>query len=303
MSLPKITSISIPSVGFGTGTKWFKFGRDDLDENLVSNLKLAISKGLTHIDGAEVYNTDLETGKAIEGLDRSKLWITDKYFAGDETYTAHSTYANPYESLKGSLKKLGTSYVDLYLLHAPFIKKESHGFDLKEAWQFLEKAKDEGLAKHIGVSNFEVSHLKTILEGAKHKVEVHQIEFNPFLQNQTPGVVEFSQKEGIVVEAYSPLGPLYKGDASNPAYKPFDAYLGELSAKYGRSKTQILLKWTQQRDIVPVTTSSRPERLDEFLKLSEFELTSEEVTKIKDLGLAYSPPLRQYWNPEFGKYD
>ncbi|GME66757.1 unnamed protein product [[Candida] boidinii] len=304
-SIPTVAPIGIPNIGYGTGTKWYKYGNDTLDTNLVSTLVTALKKGINHIDSAEVYNTDLEIAEAIKqsGIKRSELFLTDKYFAGDGTYTGHSKESNPYLRLKKILSIWDTEYVDLYLLHAPFIKKESHGFTLKEAWNFLEKAKEEGLAKHIGVSNFKIEDLEIISENAKYKPEVNQIEFNAFLQNQTPGIVDYCQKNNILVEAYSPLGPLYKGDLSTAAGKAFDDYVTELSEKYSVSKLQILLRWVQKKGIVPISTSSKPERMDEFLSLSKLELTDEEVKKITELGSDYTPQLRQYWKPEYSKFD
>lgn len=289
---------TIPAVGYGTGTKWFKLGRDEIDTNLVKTLKLALAKGFVHIDGAEVYNTDAEIGLAIAGTDRASLFITDKFFAGDGSYTARSSFGSPYESLKYHLaNKLKTEYVDLYLLHAPFIKKESHGYDLKEAWKSAEKLVEDGLARNIGVSNFSVDDLKEVLEVAKIKPVINQIEFNAYLQDQTPGVVEFSQKNGILVEAYSPLGPIVKGEQGE-----FTQYLETLGTKYNKSASQVLLRWTLQRNVLPVTTSAKEERIALFVDIFDFELTSDEVEKITTIGKKH-PPLRQYWTKEYSKYD
>ncbi|SGZ49393.1 CIC11C00000003389 [Sungouiella intermedia] len=289
---------TIPAVAYGTGTKWFKLGRDEIDTNLVDTLKLALAKGFVHIDGAEIYNTDAEIGEAISGKDRDSLFITDKYFAGDSSYKARSSLGTPYDSLKFHLaNKLKTDYVDLYLLHAPFIKKETHGFDLKEAWQSLEKAVHDGLTKNIGVSNFSVDDLKEVLEVAKIKPVVNQIEFNAYLQNQTPGVVEFSQQNGILVEAYSPLGPIVKGEPGE-----FTEYLETLGSKYSKSASQVLLRWVIQKNVLPVTTSAKEERIAQFVDLFDFKLADEEVKKITDLG-AKHPVLRQYWTTEYAKYD
>lgn len=289
---------TIPAVAYGTGTKWFKLGRDEVDTNLVKTLQLALSTGFTHIDGAEIYNTDQEIGEAIKGKDRNSLFLTDKYFAGDGSYQGRSPHKLPYESLKFHLtNKLKTDYVDLYLLHSPFIKKDTHGFDLKEAWQSLEKAYEEGLTKNIGVSNFSVEDLKEVLEVAKIKPVVNQIEYSPYLQNQTPGIVEFSQKNGVLVEAYSPLGPITKGEPGE-----LTEYLESVGKKYNKNASQVLLRWTIQRGVLPVTTSAKEERIAQFLALFDFELTSDEVEKITTLGASH-PTLRQYWGNEFSKYD
>lgn len=289
---------TIPAIGFGTGTKWFKYGDNSLDAKLVEGVELAIDTGFIHLDGAEVYNTDRETGEGIRksGVDRSSLFITDKYFAGDLSYRARSTEANPYAALEASLARYGIEYVDLYLIHAPFIKKETHGFDLAEAWGYLEKAKDAGKARAIGVSNFTVSDLETILAlKPKYIPQVHQIEYNAYLQDQTPGIVEFNKKHGILTEAYSPLAPLYKGDAGDALVK----YVEELGAKYGKNAGQVLLRWVLENGVLPITTSSKADRLKQYLDIFDFSLTADEVAKINELGK--SKKVRQYWIPEYGK--
>lgn len=289
---------TIPAIAYGTGTKWFKFGNNEVDQNLVSALKLAIKTGFTHIDGAEVYNTSLEIGEAISASDRKSLYITEKFFVGDSSGKAKSQHGLPYDSLKWHLdNQLKTDHVDLYLLHAPFVKKEVHGFTLAEAWQSLEKLVEDGLTKSIGVSNFAVEDLEEILKVAKIKPAVNQIEFNAYLQNQTPGIVEFSQKHGILVEAYSPLGPIVKGEKGE-----FTDLLDKIGAQYNKNGTQVLLRWVLQRNILPVTTSGKEERLVQFLDVFNFELTEEEVKKITEAGLKHKT-LRQYWTPEYSKYD
>lgn len=292
--------LQIPAVGYGTGTKWFKLGRDEIDTTLVDILVTALDVGVTHIDGAEVYNTALEIGEALQkaGKPRKDIFLTDKYFAGDGSFTRHSPFPNPYESLKESLKRFKVDYVDLYLLHAPFIKKETHGFTLEEAWGYLEKLVDEGLVKSIGVSNFAVEDLEKILKVAKIKPTVHQIEYNANLQNQTPGIVKYSQENGILVESYSPLGPIIKGAPDSK----LNAYIAELTKKYsGKDAGQILLRWVLQNGVLPITTSGKKERIVGLLDIFDFQLTDEEQEKIASIGKETT--IRQYWTKEYSKFD
>ncbi|KAH3662422.1 hypothetical protein OGAPHI_005674 [Ogataea philodendri] len=304
MPIPK-TSSGIPKLAFGCGTYYYKYGNNTVDEKLVAMIKATLAKGVVHIDSAEVYNVDKELGLALaeSHLPREDYFITDKYFAGTSSYDARSKEANPYLHLKAFLERVNIPYVDLYLLHSPFIKKETHGFSLSESWKFMEQCKREGLAKRIGVSNFAIEHLEEILKVANEKPEVNQIEYNAYLQNQSPGIVEFSQKNGILLEAYSPLGPITKGDKTSGVGKEFDDYLTSLESKYGKTKTQILLNWVEKKGIIPITTTSKESRLDEFLDVFSFDLTPEEVETITKIGAQYKPPLRQHWVPEYGKYD
>lgn len=277
---------SIPAIAFGAGTRWFKFDAGSLDTALVDATVKATNLGFTHIDSAEIYRTDNEVGEAIakSGKARKDLFITDKYFTGIEKFGFKALSSNPAEALKSSLGRLKLDYVDLYLLHSQEITKESIGFDIVQAWKYLEELKDAGLAKSIGVSNFNVAGLKEILNSnPKYTPVVNQIEFSAHLQNQSPGVVEFCQSKGILVEAYSPLSPL-----TIPAKVGEDTqlvtYVTELAKKYGKNDSDIHLRWVYQRGILPVTTSGNEERLKGYLLIFDFELTEQEVQKIADLG-------------------
>lgn len=290
--------VSMPAIAYGTGTRWFKLGRDEIDENLVSSLKTALNAGFVHIDGAEVYNTDAEIGKAIEGVDRSSLFLTNKYLTGDSTRKMKSPHGTPYESLKARLEsKLKTDYVDLFLLHTPFIFEDFYGFSLEDAWKLMEKLHEEGLAKSIGVSNFLVEDLERIAKVAKIKPAVNQIEFNAYLQNQTPGIFDYCQKNDILVTAYSPLGPIVKGEPG-----PFTEYLEEVGSAHGKTPTQVLLRWVLQKNVMPITTSLKEERIKAYLGVFDFELSTQEVANITKKG-AEHPTLRQYFTGDYEKFN
>ncbi|KAK6199597.1 aldose reductase [Scheffersomyces amazonensis] len=269
---------TIPAVGYGTGTKWYKAGVNELDTNLVNTLVKAIDLGFTHIDGAEVYNTNEEIGEAIikSKVKRDNIFVTSKYWPGVDEPNKQT----PYDSLKASLSKLKLEYVDLYLIHTPFITKEKNGFDLVEAWNSIEKLVDEGLVKSAGVSNFTVENIETILKSnPKHKPVVNQIEYSAYLQNQTPNIVKFAKENGILIEAYGPLGPLTKAKGG-----PLDSVLESLAKKYNKTDSQILLRWVLETGVLPVTTSSKEERIKSYLDILNFELTSDEVKQISEVG-------------------
>lgn len=289
---------SIPAVAYGVGTRWFKLFRNDIDEQLIDTIGVALGKGFVHIDGAEVYNTDIEIGKAIAKVDRSKLYLTDKFSVGDKAHQVWSQHGLPHKSLKyHSDNQLHTTHVDLYLLHSPYVEKDCHGFTLAEAWQSMEKAVEDGLTKSIGVSNFAVDDLKEILAIAKIKPVVNQIEFNAYLQDQTPGVVEFCKKNDILIEAYCPLGPIVKGEPGE-----FTELLAKIGEKYGKTPEQVLLRWVLENDILPVTTSSNETRISQFVDIFDFQLTNSEVEELTALGKKH-PTLRQYWTAEYGHFD
>lgn len=284
----KIPAISI----FGTGTAWFKTDESKINSDLIKLAEYVLSlPGVVHIDAAEVYRTSPELGKALANSKkpREEIWITEKFSKLRKT---------PREALEYSLKTLSIDYVDLYLLHDPFYTEEKPGYDVVQAWKYLEELYKEGKAKNIGVSNFRKEDLQKILEVAEIKPVVNQIEYSAFLQNQTPGIYDFAKQNNILLEAYSPLGPI---TAVKDKSGPFYTYLDELSTKYDKAHSDILLRWVYQRGVLPITTSSKPERIAKTnQEVWEFELTDEEVTKITELGEAHET-VRQYWKPQFGE--
>lgn len=289
----------IPAIGVGCGSKWLK--REDTEdtfcEPLVEQLVYTLSlPGIVHIDGAECYKTYSEIAKAYAKIQssvetkkhRSEIWFTDKY----SLPTKYSD--NPVEALDKQLSKTGMEYVDLYLLHAPFIDEEKYGFDIVGAWKYMETLFKQGKAKNIGVSNFNVDDLEKILKSCEIKPVVNQIEFSPFLLNQSPGIYDFCIENGILIEAYSTLRLfLIDHDKKDPFY----GYVDELSSKYGKSPSQVVLRWAEHKKVLPITTSSNPSRIAEahYLYSDGFALTPEEVDQITLLGSKHEP-LRQSWN-------
>lgn len=258
--------VKVPAIGFGTGTKWKKTG-DDLDWNVIDAIGSAYKSGFHHFDSAEVYNTENELGEAISDLDRGSLFITTKL------RPRLGTDIKPH--FLSSLERLGVDYVDLYLLHAPFF-----GVDVVSQWKELENLYDAGLVKSIGVSNHRVSDLQAILEVARIKPAVNEIEYHPYLQNQSPHIVEFCEKNGILVTAYSPLTPITKAKGKGP----LDPLLERLAVKYEKEQGQILLRWIYENNILPITTSSKIDRDLQALDIFGFELEPPDHDDITETG-------------------
>ncbi|KAH3664196.1 hypothetical protein OGAPHI_004547 [Ogataea philodendri] len=279
------TGDKIPAIAFGSGTKHQikKKGdpntKDSIDQSLVDVLTFALTKGgFTHLDTAEVYTTRVEIGQAIKDskIPRDKLWVTDKWNQGWGERRSESP-SGPYESLTKGLKLLGLDYVDLFLIHAPFFDGKGSDVTVEEAWKQMEQLVDEGKARNIGVSNFDEPILKKILAVSKYKPQVNQIEHHAYLQNQSPGIVDFCKKNEILVEAFSPLTPIVPAKVKEG---PLDPILAELSSKYGVNSGLILLRWVYQNGILPITTSTNKERLVETVKVWDFELEPADVEKI-----------------------
>jgi len=280
---------SIPMLGYGTGTAWYKQGDESkIDRDLVEGIKTAIGLGYTHLDGAEVYKTEPELGLAIKesGADRSKLYVVTKVLPSIE---------DPEAALKTSLKKLQLDYVDLYLIHAPFFA--DGGKDevrLQKAWASLEKLKEAGLTKSIGVSNYLPSHLDATLKTAKIVPAINQIEFHPYLQH--PELLAYHKKHGIATSAYGPLSAVTKAKPG-----PIDDFTAALAKKYAVSEGEIALRWCIDQDIVAITTSGKEQRLSDYLRAATFKLTPEEVRYIVEKG--QEKHYRGFWNHIFKEGD
>lgn len=257
-----------------------------MSEELVSAAEAAIESGFIHLDGAEVYGTEAEIGEAIKrsGISRDKLFITTKVYPKAKDVEG---------AFEDSLKKLGVDYVDLYLLHAPFVNEEEHGTTVEKAWRGVEKVYESGRARAIGVSNFRVQDLEELLKYAKVPPALNQIEYHPY--NQQDDLLAFHKEHGIVTAAYGSLVPLTTFAGVS---KEFDATLEELSKKHQRSKGQILLRWAIDQGVVVVTTTQKEQRLKEYLKVLEFQLSEEDIQLIKSKGKGIVK--RAFWTKYLG---
>jgi diketogulonate reductase-like aldo/keto reductase len=168
---------------------------------------------------------------------------------------------------------------DRYLIHSPYGAEDL--LELQKAWLALESIKKSGKAKSIGVSNHLRQHLEAILEVATIVPAVNQIEFHPYLQRGN-NYVPWLKEHGIAVTSYSGLTPLRKGLGG-----PLDGPLKEIAKKNGVSENAVLIQWQIQQDIVPITTSSKPERIAEYLQGVELKFSPEEVEEITRVGLSH----------------
>ncbi|KAJ3971892.1 NADP-dependent oxidoreductase domain-containing protein [Lentinula raphanica] len=250
----------IPWLGFGTGTALY-------NKDSTEAVKAAIQTGITHLDGAQLYRNEQSLGQGIKdsGVPREKLFVTTKLAETPSAPTIKAT-------LETSLKNLGLDYVDLFLIHSPFVAlKEGK---LKAWWKEMEEIKKEGLAKSIGVSNFTVEHLQIILEDATVIPAVNQI-------------YEFCKEKGIIIESYGGLSPIVR--APGGTLDPVLASTAErLSKESGTSVSpgQILSKWLIQKGVVVVTTSSKVSRIKEALSTASLpDLNADEISAIESEGL------------------
>ncbi|KAJ7268009.1 Aldo/keto reductase [Mycena rebaudengoi] len=261
----------IPSLGFGT----WKLGNG---ESPIHQVDQAISVGFAHVDTAQAYRNEAEAGIAIResGLERKDIFITTKYSGVDGLDIK--------TSINNSLKNLGVSYVDLYLIHHPRLATP----DIPTAWKEMEDIQEQGLVKSIGVSNFEVNDLAILLASAKVKPVANQILLHPYVYARQLPILEYAAKHQIVIEAYSALIPV----TSLPG-GPVDAPVGKIADRLGVSVDQVLLAWTKAKGAVVVTTSSKKERLLGYLNAGDLKLTDDDIISIDAAGAKGAPLTRR----------
>lgn len=254
---------TIPCIGYGT----YKTSEEEVYDAVIA----AIKAGYRHIDTAAFYKNEAGVGRAVRecGVPREEIFVTSKVWNTDRGYE------NTKRAFAESMERLGLEYLDLYLIHWPANKKQ-FGDEAKkinaETWRALEELYAEGKIKAIGLSNFLPHHIEELMEGAKVKPMVDQIEFHPGWAQLE--VSEYCLKNDIVVEAWSPLG---RKDALD------NEVLREIGAKYRKSAAQVCVRWVMQHGILPLPKTVNPGRMAENADVFDFELTAEEMRTIDEL--------------------
>ncbi|KAK6434662.1 hypothetical protein LTR95_009149 [Oleoguttula sp. CCFEE 5521] len=260
--MSNITLQSTAKLNAGNQLPLLGFGVYESPSHLTTKSCLAALKaGYRHIDTAQYYANEAEVGQAVRdsGLKRSEVFITSKIIS------PASSDQETYNSVLGSVTKIDgkDGYLDLMLIHNSACGPEK----VKKLWTAMEKLHKEGKIKAIGVSNFGVGHINAMKPYASvWPPAVNQLELHPWLQQRE--AVAFSQKNGIVVEAYCPLVRNQKKD---------DPELKSIAEKHGKSTAQVLLRYCLQKDWVPLPKSDNAERIGQNANLYDFELSGEEM--------------------------
>ena len=241
---------------FGLGVFRSKDG-----EETYNAVRWALDAGYRHIDTAAVYGNEASVGRAIHdsGIPRDQLWITTKLW--NTEIRAHNEEA----AFAESLRKLGTDYVDLYLVHWPVREEEGY----LRVWEKMEQFNKEGRARSIGVSNYHVHHLESLLKIANVVPAVDQVECHPELTQVE--LADFCAAHGIAFEPWSPLGA---GKLLS------DPVLTRIAEKYGKTVAQVILRWDIQRGFINIPKSVHKERIESNTQVFDFALSDEDMDRI-----------------------
>lgn len=257
--VPSITlnnGVQMPQLGFGV----FQIPQEDVAEAVLA----ALGAGYRSIDTAAGYQNEGGVGDAIlnGGIPREELFVTTK-LANDR----HG-YDSTLEAFDESIAKLKLDYVDLYLIHWPLPAKDA----FVGTWKAFEKLHADGRVRSIGVSNFQIPHLRRLLGETDVVPVVNQVELHPTMQQLE--LRTFNTEQQIVTEAWSPL-------AQGAALK--DPVVTGLAEKYGKTPAQIVLRWHIELGNVVIPKSVTPARIKENIDIFDFELSPDDVDSIAEL--------------------
>ena len=257
----------------------------------------AVRLGYRHVDCSPIYANEPEVGAALAecfagGLAaREDVWVTSKLWND-----SHAP-GDVIPALETTLADLRLAYLDLYLVHWPVAQRKGVLFPetgadlvsldeipLASTWHDMEEAVDRGLCRHIGVSNFSAAKIDGLLDGARIRPEVDQVEMHPYLQQNA--LVEFCRASGVLVTAYAPLGSADRPDRLRVDGEPIlldDPVVLDIAGGLGVTAAQVLIAWALQRGTAVIPKTGTPARLAENLAGSQLELDAESLARIAGL--------------------
>lgn len=256
MHFVEANGAAIPAIGLGT---WELRGR-----TCARIVEQALRLGYRHVDTAQIYENEREVGEGLRasGIKRAEVFVTTK------VWTTHFAPNDLLRSTKESLAKLRLTEVDLLLLHWP-----NPQVPLQETLGALAQAKEAGLARNVGVSNFTVALIEEAVAICSAPLACNQVEYHPYL-DQTK-VLTACKSFGLALVAYSPIA---KGRVKNAEA------LNRIGARYGKSAAQVCLRWLIQQNAVAIPRTSKIERLSENIAVFDFKLTDNEMDEIFAMG-------------------
>ena len=296
------TGAPMPMVGLGT----WKSASSEAGQAV----EYALTKcGYRHIDCAAIYGNEKEIGAAFDEVFRTGTLPREKVFITSKLWDSEHARADVRAACEATLRDLRLDYLDLYLMHWGIAEpKGGHMYDengylvvekvsIRDTWEAMEELAHAGLVKAIGVANFTAPLLLDLFSYARIQPAVNQIEMHPYLQQTR--LLDFCQRLGMVVTAYSPL--------ARPGYEEMSARLvdekviHEIASAHGKTPAQVLLRWGIQRNTVVIPKSSHPKRIQENIAVFDFELSESDMRAIAGLerGLRIVDPYQWGQIPYF----
>jgi diketogulonate reductase-like aldo/keto reductase len=228
-------------------------------------VRWALEVGYRHIDTAALYENESDVGAALRAsqIPREEVFVTTKMW-----HTEHG-FERSQAAAHASLRRLGLSYIDLYLIHSPRAKSPE---ERVASWRGLEKLRQEGLCRAIGVSNYAIRHIEELRDQTEVVPAVNQVEFHPFVFD--PALLAYCEKRGIHIEAWAPLTRGRRFD---------DPTVQKIATAHRRTPAQILLRWGIEHGLIEIPKSVHRDRIEENARIFDFHLSAEEVASLDAL--------------------
>jgi alcohol dehydrogenase (NADP+) len=299
---------TMPMLGLGT---WKSAPGEVYDA-----VKTALQAGYRHVDCAPIYGNEAEVGRALQEsfddgvVDRDDVWVTSKLW--NDSHAPEDVRP----ALEATLDDLNLDVLDLYLIHWPVAHKkgvempqspdELLSLDerpIRETWAAMQELVDAGLVRHIGVSNFSVPKLRSLIDAADHPPEMNQIELHPYLQQSE--MLDFCDEAGVHLTAYSPLGSSDRPEAMKIENEPSlmsDPTVHDIADRYDASPAQVLISWALHRGTVVIPKSVTPAHIKDNLAAAELALTDADMDALAELDRGFRYVNGAGWTMEGSPY-